>query len=87
MCTREISSTEARGKDTYDNHQHIHRIIVFQLASLVIFSISQCVSEAKEREVIAERVKGKGIKRIARDVGVGVATVQRIIRETENPAP
>ena len=41
------------------------------------------VSMKKEREVIASRAEGRGIRRIAREVGVGVATVQRIVRESE----
>ena len=45
------------------------------------------IHEEKEREILAERVRGKGIKRIAREVGVGVKTVQRVVRESEKPAP
>jgi DNA invertase Pin-like site-specific DNA recombinase len=37
------------------------------------------VSEKVEAAVRAARAKGKGIRRIARDVGVGVGTVQRIV--------
>jgi len=37
------------------------------------------VSEKVEAAVRAARAKGKGIRHIARDVGVGVGTVQRIV--------
>ena len=38
------------------------------------------VSAAVERAVRRERAKGKGIRRIASDLGIGVGTVQRLIK-------
>lgn len=40
------------------------------------------VTEAKEEAVRAARIAGKGIKAIAREVGVGVSVVQRVVRAT-----
>ncbi len=39
------------------------------------------VSAAIERKVRVARAKGVGIKRIARKLGVGTGTVQRIVKE------
>jgi len=38
------------------------------------------VKKAVERAIRNERAKGKGIRRIASDLGVGVGTVQRIVK-------
>ncbi len=37
--------------------------------------------ETVERKIRAERRKGKGIKKIARELGIGVSTVQRVVHE------
>lgn len=34
-----------------------------------------------ENKILAARQKGKGIKKIARDLGIGVSTVQRVVHE------
>ena len=39
-------------------------------------------SKKVEDKILSERKKGKGIKTIAKEVGVGVSTVQRIISES-----
>jgi len=41
------------------------------------------VSKAVERSIRRERAKGKGIRRIATDLGVGVGTVQRVVRKDQ----
>ena len=38
-------------------------------------------SKAVEQRIRAERLKGKGIKKIARELGVGVSTVQRVVHD------
>jgi len=43
------------------------------------------LSKAKEEAVKTARSQGMGIRRIAREVGVGVGTVQRIVGATGNP--
>ncbi len=35
-----------------------------------------------ETKIRAERRKGKGIKKIARELGIGVSTVQRVVHKT-----
>ena len=40
------------------------------------------VSKAVERAVRRERGKGKGNRRIASELGIGVGTVQRVARES-----
>lgn len=39
------------------------------------------ISKHVERSIQRERSKGKGIRRIASDLGVGVGTVQRVVRD------
>lgn len=41
------------------------------------------ISKHVERSIQRERSKGKGIRRIASDLGVGVGTVQRVVKENE----
>jgi DNA invertase Pin-like site-specific DNA recombinase len=41
------------------------------------------VSKSVEKAVRRERAKGKGIRRIATDLKIGVGTVQRLVRETQ----
>ena len=38
------------------------------------------VSMAVERAVRRERAKGKGMRRIASELGIGVGTVQRVVK-------
>lgn len=40
-------------------------------------------SQAVESKIRAERRKGKGIKKIARDLGIGVSTVQRVVHKSK----
>jgi len=41
------------------------------------------VSNTVERSIRRERAKGKGMRQIATDLGVGVGTVQRVVRENQ----
>jgi DNA invertase Pin-like site-specific DNA recombinase len=43
------------------------------------------VSISVEQKIIARRLMGKGIVKIAKEIGVGVGTVQRIVR-AQKPA-
>ncbi len=38
--------------------------------------------EVVEMKIRDERRKGKGIKKIARELGIGVSTVQRVVHES-----
>jgi len=38
--------------------------------------------EVVERKIRAARRQGKGIKKIARELGIGVSTVQRVVHES-----
>lgn len=42
-------------------------------------------SKTVEKKIRAERLKGKGIKRIARELGIGVSTVQRVVHDSVSP--
>lgn len=44
------------------------------------------VSKRVENAVRAARREGKGIRRIANELGIGVSTVQRIVRLTKSPS-
>ena len=41
------------------------------------------VSQKTERAILAARAEGKGIRKIAAELGVGVSTVQRVIKESK----
>ncbi|WP_417789022.1 recombinase family protein [Terasakiella pusilla] len=41
------------------------------------------VTEEKEQAIIDLRSQGKGIRKIASEIGVGVGTVQRVVKEVE----
>lgn len=43
------------------------------------------ISEAVEKRIAAQLRAGKGIDKVAREVGVGTGTVQRIARELQRP--
>ena len=44
------------------------------------------ISDALERQIWAKRAEGKGKKKIAREVGVGVGTVHRVLRDAAETA-